>query len=108
LHPLLQINSGQVAQAEQLLDSAGALHLLLQAILCRSKHTAHTILLHGFLLLQINSGQVAQAEQLLDNILKSNPSDLSALVARGTARALARKLQEAVADFSKAIEIEPR
>jgi hypothetical protein len=51
---------------------------------------------------------VEQAEQLLNGILASNPSDLSALVARGTARALARKLKEAVVDFSKAIEIEPR
>jgi Flp pilus assembly protein TadD len=59
-------------------------------------------------MLQINAGQVEQAEQLLNGILASNPSDLSALVARGTARALARKLKEAVADFSKAIEIEPR
>ncbi|WIA39656.1 hypothetical protein OEZ86_005727 [Tetradesmus obliquus] len=57
---------------------------------------------------QINGGQVEQAEALLDSILASNPSDLSALVARGTARALARKLKEAVADFTKAIEIEPR
>jgi Flp pilus assembly protein TadD len=58
--------------------------------------------------LQINGGQVTQAEALLNSILESNPGDLSALVARGTARALARKLKEAVADFTKAIEIEPR
>ena len=57
---------------------------------------------------QINSGQVEQAEGLLDGILASTPHDLSALVARGTARALRRKLKEAVDDFSKAIAVEPR
>eukprot|EP00878_Enallax_costatus_P029471 GHUV01031958.1.p1 GENE.GHUV01031958.1~~GHUV01031958.1.p1 ORF type:complete len:414 (+),score=144.70 GHUV01031958.1:3-1244(+) len=57
---------------------------------------------------QINSGQVEQAESLLDGILASTPTDLSALVARGTARALRRKLKEAVDDFSKAIAVEPR
>jgi len=36
------------------------------------------------------------------------PQELSALVARGTARALMRKLHEAVEDFTKAIDIEPR
>jgi hypothetical protein len=34
--------------------------------------------------------------------------DLGALVARGTARALRRKLAEAVDDFSAAIKLEPR
>lgn len=63
---------------------------------------------HGGCAAQINAGQVEQAESLLDGILSSNPSDLSALVARGTARALRRRLKEAVEDFSRAIQIEPR
>lgn len=57
---------------------------------------------------QINAGQVEQAETLLDGVLASAPTDLSALVARGTARALRRRLREAVADFTAAIEVEPR
>ncbi|KAF8058901.1 SRFR1 [Scenedesmus sp. PABB004] len=57
---------------------------------------------------QINAGQVEQAEGLLDGVLATNPADLSALVARGTARALRRRLKEAVEDFSAAILIEPR
>eukprot|EP00775_Hariotina_reticulata_P011921 gene11921-12065_t len=57
---------------------------------------------------QINAGQVEQAEALLDGILSSNPRELSALVARGTARALMRKLKEAVEDFTTAIDVEPR
>jgi Flp pilus assembly protein TadD len=58
--------------------------------------------------LQINNGQVEAAEQLLNKLLELNPAELSALVARGTARALRRDLKGAEADFTKAIEIEPR
>eukprot|EP00879_Flechtneria_rotunda_P002192 GHRR01002378.1.p1 GENE.GHRR01002378.1~~GHRR01002378.1.p1 ORF type:complete len:405 (+),score=170.19 GHRR01002378.1:123-1337(+) len=57
---------------------------------------------------QINAGQVEQAEALLDGIIASNPKEMSALVARGTARALRRKLNEAIEDFTAAIQIEPR
>lgn len=58
--------------------------------------------------MQINNGQVEAAEQLLNKLLELNPADLSALVARGTARALRRDLKGADADFTKAIDIEPR
>lgn len=57
---------------------------------------------------QINSGQVESAEQLLDKLLDANPRELSALVARGTARALRRELKGAERDFTAAIEIEPK
>jgi tetratricopeptide (TPR) repeat protein len=58
--------------------------------------------------LQINNGHVEAAEEILNKLLENNPAELSALVARGTARALRRDLQGAEADFTKAIEIEPR
>jgi Flp pilus assembly protein TadD len=45
------------------------------------------------MLVQINAGQPQQAEELLDKVLASSPSDLGALVARGTARALRRDLK---------------
>lgn len=57
---------------------------------------------------QINSGQVEAAEQLLDKLLAANPNDLSALVARGTARAMNRNLKGADEDFTHAIQLEPR
>lgn len=57
---------------------------------------------------QINAGKVTEAIELLDSILAQSPNELSARVARGTARALARNLEGAVDDFSKAIELEPR
>ncbi|CAI7845554.1 unnamed protein product, partial [Closterium sp. NIES-53] len=41
-------------------------------------------------------------------VLETDGRALGALVGRGTARALQRKLKEAVADFTAAIEIEPR
>lgn len=57
---------------------------------------------------QINSGQVEAAEQLLNKILESNPKELGALVARGTARALRRDLKGAERDFTQAIKLEPK
>ncbi|KAJ9512614.1 hypothetical protein QJQ45_018877, partial [Haematococcus lacustris] len=57
---------------------------------------------------QINAGQAREAEQLLDALLRQNPKELGALVARGTARALRRELRGAVEDFSAAIAAEPR
>ena len=49
-----------------------------------------------------------EAERLLDGVLSGHPRELGALVARGTARALLRRLKPAVEDFSRAIEVEPR
>jgi Flp pilus assembly protein TadD len=60
------------------------------------------------LCLQINSGQTEAAEQLLNKLLETNPRELSALVARGTARALRRDLKGAEKDFTAAINIEPK
>lgn len=49
----------------------------------------------------INSGKVEEAEALLDSILAANPRELSALVARGTARALqVRRCQAHTRAFS--------
>ncbi|CAI5992920.1 unnamed protein product [Closterium sp. NIES-64] len=44
----------------------------------------------------------------INQVLETDGRALGALVGRGTARALQRKLKEAVADFTAAIEIEPR
>ena len=44
----------------------------------------------------------------MNKILANNPRDLSALVARGTARALRHELKGAEEDFTAAIKIEPR
>lgn len=41
-------------------------------------------------------------------MLADVPDDLSARVARGTARALLRELKGAVEDFDAAIKVEPR
>jgi tetratricopeptide (TPR) repeat protein len=57
---------------------------------------------------QINGGKVVEAELILDAVLVSHPKELGALVARGTARALRRELPGAIADFTAAIEVEPR
>jgi Flp pilus assembly protein TadD len=51
---------------------------------------------------------VEAAEQLLNKILESNPRELGALVARGTARALRRDLKGADRDFTEAIKLEPK
>jgi hypothetical protein len=51
---------------------------------------------------------VEDALKVLDGVLAGSPGELSALVARGTARALQRDLQGAVQDFGEAIKMEPR
>lgn len=60
------------------------------------------------LLPQINAGKLVEARDLLDGVISDDPRDVSARVARGTARALLRELDGAVEDFSAAIEAEPR
>jgi hypothetical protein len=45
---------------------------------------------------------------LFEQVIASNPTELGALVARGTARAMARDLEGAIDDFTVAIEVEPR
>lgn len=57
---------------------------------------------------QINAGQLPEAVALLDGVLADSPGELSARVARGTARALLRDLKGAIEDFDAAIKAEPR
>ncbi|KAK9842872.1 hypothetical protein WJX74_003734 [Apatococcus lobatus] len=58
---------------------------------------------------QINAGKIQEAEDLLDAVLNGGgrTPNLGAYVARGTARALQRKLEGAVSDFSEAINQMP-
>lgn len=55
----------------------------------------------------INAGKYDVSEGALGNVLRDYPKNFSALVARGTCRALNANLAGADADFSAAIEIMP-
>ncbi|GAB4814575.1 hypothetical protein N2152v2_001621 [Parachlorella kessleri] len=55
----------------------------------------------------VNSGECRKAVDLLDVLLKNHPDNVGALAARGTAKALLARLQEAVDDFSRAVELGP-
>ncbi|KAG1663031.1 hypothetical protein FOA52_005723 [Chlamydomonas sp. UWO 241] len=57
---------------------------------------------------QINHGQALLALKLLDRVLEASPRELGGLVARGTARAMTQDYEGSVADFTRAIEVEPR
>ncbi|KAK9834212.1 hypothetical protein WJX84_007873, partial [Apatococcus fuscideae] len=60
---------------------------------------------------QINAGKIQEAEELLDAVVGNagdgRSANLGAFVARGTARALQRKLEGAVEDFSEAVRQMP-
>ena len=81
---------------------AGARKLVNFFASCTIPH--HTVLSA----LQINSGKFEEALASLDGVLKDHPNELSARVARGTARALVHNLKGAVEDFDVAITLEPR
>ncbi|CAD7702294.1 unnamed protein product, partial [Ostreobium quekettii] len=55
----------------------------------------------------INTGCWQSAADLLDAVVKEHPRNLGARVARGTAKALQRKLESAIEDFGIAIDIMP-
>lgn len=57
---------------------------------------------------QINAGKLQEARALLGSVLSQSPDELSARVARGTARALLRDLKGAIEDFDVAVKVEPR
>ncbi|PSC68513.1 suppressor of RPS4-RLD 1-like isoform X1 [Micractinium conductrix] len=56
----------------------------------------------------VNTGACKEALALLNLLLRHHPGNVGGLAARGTALALLGRLQDAVADFSAAIELEPR
>ena len=56
----------------------------------------------------INNGNLKEAISLLDDLLSHQPKRMDGFAARGTAKALAYQLQEAIDDFTQAIHIEPR
>ncbi|KAI7837042.1 hypothetical protein COHA_009119 [Chlorella ohadii] len=62
----------------------------------------------GLAVQMVNTGQCKEAITLLDLLLQHHPGNVGAFAARGTAKALMHRLQEAVEDFSAAIELEPR
>ncbi|GMH35900.1 hypothetical protein BSKO_03768 [Bryopsis sp. KO-2023] len=57
---------------------------------------------------KVNAGKCEEAEEILNEVILKHPSELGAWVARGTARALMRKLEDAVQDFSAAINVFPQ
>eukprot|EP00891_Asterochloris_glomerata_P001301 jgi/Astpho2/1301/fgenesh1_pg.00024_%23_11_t len=62
----------------------------------------------GVAVLHINAGRLDAAMQMLDDIIEhAQGPDVSAHVARGTARAMSNQLAEAVEDFSVACQLMP-
>ncbi|KAF8410165.1 hypothetical protein HHK36_002687 [Tetracentron sinense] len=62
---------------------------------------------YTLVILQVNEGKYAHAISIFDKILRENPTYPEALIGRGTAYAFQRKLDAAIADFSKSIELNP-
>ena len=53
------------------------------------------VTLHGVVVFQINQGELGDAEEMLEELAKRIPNNPGVRVARGTARALLRKLESA-------------
>jgi tetratricopeptide (TPR) repeat protein len=56
---------------------------------------------------QVNRGNYEEAISIFNMLLEENPKSCDALLGRGTAYAFLRKLEIAITDFSKAIEVDP-
>ncbi|POO00767.1 N-terminal acetyltransferase A, auxiliary subunit [Trema orientale] len=54
---------------------------------------------------EVNEGKYAHAVTIFDQLLKEDPNYPEALIGRGTALAFQRELEAAIADFTKAIQI---
>eukprot|EP00850_Spirogloea_muscicola_P017708 SM000155S01637 [mRNA] locus=s155:42573:48141:+ [translate_table: standard] len=59
-------------------------------------------------IMQVNAGQHAEAAATFSQILRSEPRNVAALIGRGTAHALQRKLHAAISDFTAALKVEPK
>eukprot|EP00850_Spirogloea_muscicola_P010134 SM000058S18564 [mRNA] locus=s58:532851:538878:- [translate_table: standard] len=59
-------------------------------------------------IMQVNAGRHVEAAATFSQMLQSEPRNVAALIGRGTAHALQRKLHAAISDFTAAIKVEPK